>query len=243
MPSSLIPRSYGRLPDALRPVTLQRGFNCHAEGSCLVQFGQTQVLCTASVEENLPSWLRGQERGWLTAEYGMLPRATKERTPREASRGKQGGRTLEIQRLIGRALRSVVDFSALGKRTIHIDCDVIQADGGTRTAAITGGFVALADACRYLQQRQLLAASPLRDAVAAVSCCLVADQPLLDPDYQEDSRCDVDMNFVMTGAGLFVELQGTAEGQPFSRQQFEQMAALAQQGIQQLLALQQQALA
>ncbi|MBF0159255.1 MAG: ribonuclease PH [Magnetococcales bacterium] len=236
-------RTGGRLPDALRPVTIQRGFNGHAEGSCLICCGQTQVICTASVEESLPPWLRGQERGWLTAEYGMLPRATSERTPREAGRGKQGGRTLEIQRLIGRALRAVVDFERLGKRTIHIDCDVIQADGGTRTAAITGAFVALADACRWLQQKQSLSVSPLKDSLAAVSCGLVGEQPLLDLDYSEDSRCDVDMNFVMTGAGLFVELQGTAEGHPFSRQQFDLMSRLAEQGIRQLLALQQQVLA
>ncbi|MBF0310065.1 MAG: ribonuclease PH [Magnetococcales bacterium] len=231
-------RVSGRLPEQMRDVVMQRGFMPHAEGSCLIAFGETRVICTASVEEGQPRWLRGEDRGWISAEYGMLPRATHERTSREAAQGKQGGRTLEIQRLIGRSLRSVVDMQALGKRTVWIDCDVIQADGGTRTAAITGGFVALAEACGRLVEKGLLTASPIRDCVAAISCGLLEGVPLLDLEYAEDSICETDMNFVMTGAGRFVEIQGTAERHPFSRAEFEALAVLGEQGIAQLIAQQ-----
>ena len=235
-------RSSGRAADALRPVRLQRHYTKHAEGSVLVCFGDTQVLCTASVEEKVPPFKRGSGEGWLTAEYGMLPRATHTRSDREAAKGKQSGRTQEIQRLIGRSLRSVFDLKALGERTISLDCDVLQADGGTRTAAITGAFVAAHDAVSVLLARGQLAASPLRDFVAAISVGVVHGVPLLDLEYTEDSACDTDMNVVMTGSGGFVEVQGTAEGAPFSRAEMDQLLALAGQGIAELVALQKQAL-
>ena len=235
-------RSSGRAADALRPVRLQRHYTKHAEGSVLVCFGDTQVLCTASVEEKVPPFKRGSGEGWLTAEYGMLPRATHTRSDREAAKGKQSGRTQEIQRLIGRSLRSVFDLKALGERTISLDCDVLQADGGTRTAAITGAFVAAHDAVSVLLARGQLAVSPLRDFVAAISVGVVQGTPLLDLEYTEDSACDTDMNVVMTGSGGFVEVQGTAEGAPFSRAEMDQLLALAGQGIAELVALQKQAL-
>lgn len=229
-----------RRTDELRPVRIERGFTEYAEGSVLVSFGRTRVLCTASVEESVPPFLKGTGQGWVTAEYGMLPRATHTRTPREAAKGKQGGRTLEIQRLIGRSLRAVVDLASLGERQIVLDCDVLQADGGTRTAAITGAWVALADACDALVARGVLSASPVRDQVAAVSVGLVGGEVLLDLDYAEDSTCDTDMNVVMTGAGGFVELQGTAEHGAFDRSALEAMLALAEKGIGELLAVQRE---
>lgn len=233
-------RHDGRRTDELRPVRIERGFTEYAEGSVLVSFGRTRVLCTASVEESVPPFLKGTGQGWVTAEYGMLPRATHTRTPREAAKGKQGGRTLEIQRLIGRSLRAVVDLASLGERQIVFDCDVLQADGGTRTAAITGAWVALADACDALVARGVLSASPVRDQVAAVSVGLVGGEVLLDLDYAEDSTCDTDMNVVMTGAGGFVELQGTAEHGAFDRSALEAMLALAEKGIGELLAVQRE---
>ena len=233
-------RHDGRRADELRPVRIERGFTEYAEGSVLVSFGRTRVLCTASVEESVPPFLKGTGQGWVTAEYGMLPRATHTRTPREAAKGKQGGRTLEIQRLIGRSLRAVVDLAALGERQVVLDCDVLQADGGTRTAAITGAWVALADACDALVARGVLSASPVRDQVAAVSVGLVGGEVLLDLDYAEDSTCDTDMNVVMTGAGGFVELQGTAEHGAFDRSALEAMLALAEKGIGELLAVQRE---
>ena len=236
-------RSKGRAADALRPVRLTRHYTRHAEGSVLVEFGDTQVLCTASVEEKVPPHKRGSGEGWVTAEYGMLPRATHTRSDREAARGKQSGRTQEIQRLIGRSLRCVFDLAKLGERTISLDCDVIQADGGTRTAAITGAFVAAHDAVTWLLERQLVAASPIRDHVAAVSVGIVEGTPLLDLEYVEDSACDTDMNVVMTGAGGFVELQGTAEGAAFSRRELDALMQLAGQGIAELIAAQKAALA
>ena len=235
-------RSAGRAADALRPVTLQRHFTCHAEGSVLVSFGRTQVLCTASVEEKVPPHKRGSGEGWVTAEYGMLPRATHTRSDREAARGKQSGRTQEIQRLIGRSLRTVFNLKALGERSILIDCDVLQADGGTRTAAITGAFVAAHDAVSGLLAAGRIAASPIRDFVAAVSVGVVQGVPLLDLEYVEDAACDTDMNVVMTGAGGFVEVQGTAEGLPFTRAEMDAMLGLADRGIRQLNALQKRAL-
>jgi ribonuclease PH len=235
-------RPDGRAAHALRPVSLQRRATCHAEGAVLVSFGRTQVLCTASVEEKVPPHKRGSGQGWVTAEYGMLPRATHTRSDREAARGKQSGRTQEIQRLIGRSLRSVFDLAALGERSILIDCDVLQADGGTRTAAITGAFVAASDAVNWLLAQQRIAASPIRDHLAAVSVGVVQGTPLLDLAYEEDSACDTDMNVVMTGAGGFVEVQGTAEGAPFSRAEMDAMLALATQGIAELVALQRAAL-
>ena len=235
-------RPSGRNPEELRAVRIARGYTRHAEGSVLVEFGDTKVLCTASVEEKVPGFLRGQGRGWLTAEYGMLPRATNTRSDREAARGRQSGRTQEIQRLIGRSLRAVADLSLLGERTIHIDCDVIQADGGTRTASITGAYVALHDAITLLLQRDLIASSPLRDFVAAVSVGVYQGRAVLDLDYAEDSACDTDMNVVMTGAGGFVEIQGTAEGAPFSREEMDALLLLARSGIAQLVARQKQAL-
>ena len=235
-------RSAGRAADALRPVTLQRGYTRHAEGSVLVSFGDTRVLCTASVEEKVPPFKRGGGEGWLTAEYGMLPRATHTRSDREAAKGKQSGRTQEIQRLIGRSLRSVFDLQALGERTIPLDCDGLQADGGTRTAAITGAFVAAHDAVSWLRAQGRLQASPIRDFVAAVSVGVVQGTPLLDLEYTEDSGCDTDMNVVMTGRGGFVEVQGTAEGEPFSRAEMDALLALAEQGIRRLNGLQKQAL-
>jgi ribonuclease PH len=235
-------RPSNRQNDELRAIRITRGYTRHAEGSVLVEFGDTKVLCTASVEEKVPGFLRGQGRGWLTAEYGMLPRATNTRTDREAARGKQSGRTQEIQRLIGRSLRAVANLSLLGERTIQIDCDVLQADGGTRTASITGAFVAVHDAVTLLLRRGLIAASPLRDLVAAVSVGIYAGTPVLDLDYAEDSACDTDMNVVMTGSGGLVEVQGTAEGAPFSRDQLDAMLLLAQTGIARLIAKQKQAL-
>jgi ribonuclease PH len=236
-------RSGARPADALRPVTLQRHFTCHAEGSVLVSFGQTQVLCTASVDEKVPPHKRGSGEGWVTAEYGMLPRSTHTRSDREAARGKQSGRTQEIQRLIGRSLRSVFDLSALGERSILIDCDVLQADGGTRTAAITGAFVAAQDAVAWLLEQGRITQSPVRDFVAAVSVGVVQGTPLLDLEYVEDSACDTDMNVVMTAAGGFVEVQGTAEGAPFTRAEMDRLLALASKGIDELVDLQRQALA
>lgn len=235
-------RSAGRQAAALRPVRLQRHYTRHAEGSVLVSFGHTQVLCTASVEEKVPPHKRGSGEGWVTAEYGMLPRSTHTRSDREAARGKQSGRTQEIQRLIGRSMRTVFDLAALGERTLHLDCDVIQADGGTRTAAITGAFVAAHDAVSWLQQQGRIEASPIRDFVAAVSVGIVQGTPLLDLEYVEDSACDTDMNVVMTGAGGFVEIQGTAEGAPFSRGEMDRLLALAASGIAELIGLQRSAL-
>jgi ribonuclease PH len=232
----------GRSSQSLRPVRLSRGFTDHPEGSVLVEFGSTRVMCTASVIESVPSFLRGRGQGWVTAEYGMLPRATHTRGEREAARGKQSGRTQEIQRLIGRSLRAVVDLRALGERTVHLDCDVLQADGGTRTASITGAWVALHDAIRLLRQRGQLGVSPLREAVAAVSVGLLDGQAILDLDYREDAACDTDLNVVMTASGGLVEVQGTAEGRPFTRPQFETMLDVAAVGIRELIALQQRAL-
>jgi len=235
-------RPSGRRPDELRPVSITRRFTRHPEGSVLVEFGDTRVLCTASVEDGVPPFLKGTGQGWLTAEYGMLPRATNTRTRREAAEGRQSGRTLEIQRLIGRSLRAVTDLSLLGERTIRVDCDVLQADGGTRCAAITGACVALADALAWCRDRGLVAGEPLSDFVAAVSVGIVDGVPALDLDYAEDSRCDTDMNVVMTGAGGFVELQGTAEGNPFSRAEMDRLIALAEGGIAHLVALQEKSL-
>jgi ribonuclease PH len=235
-------RSAGRLADALRAVTIQRGYTCHAEGSVLVAFGDTKVLCTASVEEKVPPHKRGSGEGWVTAEYGMLPRATHTRSDREAARGKQSGRTQEIQRLIGRSLRTVFDLKLLGERSILLDCDVLQADGGTRTAAITGAFVAAHDAVSFLLRQGRIAKSPIRDFVAAVSVGVVQGTALLDLEYTEDSSCDTDMNVVMTGSGGFVEVQGTAEGEPFSRAEMDALLALAEKGIRELNALQKLAL-
>ena len=236
-----LPRSSDRQAGQLRPVNFIRNFTRYAEGSVLVSFGETRVLCTASVEENVPPFLRGQGKGWVTAEYSMLPRATHTRSSREAARGKQGGRTLEIQRLIGRALRAVIDFEALGERTIIIDCDVLQADGGTRTAAITGAWVALADAVDGLLAGGKLARSPLRDSVAAVSVGIVAGGPRLDLDYSEDSAASVDMNIVMTGDGRFVEVQGTAEDEPFTDAELDALRELGRLGCRELTTLQQAA--
>jgi ribonuclease PH len=235
-------RTHDRRPDELRPLVLERGWTKHAEGSVLVSAGDTRVLCTASVEEGVPPFLKGKGRGWVTAEYGMLPRSTNTRSRREAAEGAQSGRTHEIQRLVGRSLRAVTDFAALGERTIRIDCDVLQADGGTRCASITGAWVALADAIAALRAQGLVAADPLRDHVAAVSVGIVEGTPLLDLDYREDSACDTDMNVVMTGAGGFVEVQGTAEGAPFSREQFDLLLELARGGIASLVAAQRASL-
>jgi ribonuclease PH len=237
-----IARPSGRAPDALRTVRITRGFTRHAEGSVLVEFGDTRVLCTASVEDKVPPFLRGKGQGWLTAEYGMLPRATHTRSDREAARGKQSGRTQEIQRLIGRSLRAVVDLGRLGERTIQIDCDVLQADGGTRTAAITGAWVAVHDAIEWLRGRGALADTPLLDSVAAVSVGLWKGQAVLDLDYAEDSSCDTDMNVVITGSGGIVEVQGTAEGRPFSRAQVDALLDLAAGGIGRLAIAQRQAI-
>jgi ribonuclease PH len=235
-------RSQDRAAHALRPVSIQRAYTRHAEGSVLIAFGDTKVLCTASVEDKVPPHKRGSGEGWVTAEYGMLPRSTHTRSDREAARGKQSGRTQEIQRLIGRSLRCVVDLAALGERTIALDCDVIQADGGTRTAAITGAYVALHDAVSWLLAQGKIAASPICEAVAAVSVGIVQGTPLLDLEYIEDSVCDTDMNVVMTGAGGFVELQGTAEGAAFSRAEMDALLTLADKGIRELLAAQRHAL-
>ncbi|BEV45620.1 ribonuclease PH [Afipia carboxidovorans] len=237
-------RPSGRAPDELRPVSLERGVVKYAEGSCMVKFGDTRVLVTATLEERLPPWLKGQGRGWVTAEYGMLPRATHERVRREASAGKQSGRTVEIQRLIGRSLRTTVDLVALGERQITIDCDVIQADGGTRTASITGAWVALADCLQWMKARNMLKAdNVLRDNVAAISCGIYNGTPVLDLDYAEDSEAETDANFVMTGDGRLVEVQGTAERTPFSQEEFLQLMALAQNGIGRLVELQKIAMA
>jgi ribonuclease PH len=241
MPVSL--RADGRAAAALRPVTIERHHTRHAEGSVLVCFGDTRVLCTASVEDKVPPHKRGSGEGWVTAEYGMLPRATHTRSDREAAKGKQSGRTQEIQRLIGRSLRTVFDLKALGERTIALDCDVLQADGGTRTAAITGAFVAAHDAVTWLKTQRGLSAQPILDHVAAVSVGIVRGVPLLDLNYGEDAGCDTDMNVVMTGRGGFVEVQGTAEGEPFSRAQMNVLMDLATQGIEQLVAAQRAALA
>ena len=235
-------RSGRRAADQLRPVRITRGFTIHAEGSVLIEFGQTRVLCTASVEEKVPPHKRGSGEGWVTAEYGMLPRATHTRGDREAARGKQSGRTQEIQRLIGRSLRAVFDLQALGERTIHLDCDVLQADGGTRTAAITGAFVAAQDAVDKLMAQGKLAASPITGAVAAISVGIVDGTPLLDLEYIEDVACDTDMNVVMTGAGHYVEVQGTAEGVAFTRAEMDQLLRLAEKGIAELVVLQKEAL-
>ncbi len=235
-------RTSGRAADQLRPVRITRGFTIHAEGSVLIEFGQTRVLCTASVEEKVPGHKKGSGEGWVTAEYGMLPRATHTRGDREAARGKQSGRTQEIQRLIGRSMRAVFDLKLLGERTIHLDCDVLQADGGTRTAAITGAFVAAQDAVNKLLAAGKLAATPIVQPVAAVSVGIVQGTPLLDLEYVEDSACDTDMNVVMTGAGHFVEVQGTAEGAAFTRAEMDQLLALAEKGIAELVAAQQAAL-
>ena len=232
-----------RRPDELRRIQITRRFTRHAEGAVLIEAGDTKVLCTVSVEDKVPPFLKGKGKGWLTAEYGMLPRATNTRSDREAARGKQSGRTQEIQRLIGRALRAVVDLNALGERTLQIDCDVIQADGGTRTASITGAFVAVHDAVSYLLEQKLLAASPIRDFVAAVSVGVYQGTPVLDLDYPEDSACDTDMNVVMTGSGGLIEVQGTAEGAAFSRAEMNAMLDLAGKGIGQLIVAQKAALA
>ena len=235
-------RSDGRRADQLRAVRFTRGFTRHAEGSVLVEMGNTHVLCTVSVEEGVPPFLKGKGQGWLTAEYGMLPRATNTRMRREAAEGKQSGRTQEIQRLVGRSLRAVTDLAALGERTLRIDCDVLQADGGTRCASITGACVAVADAVTWCRARGLVTGEPLRELVAAVSVGMVAGVPVLDLDYVEDSSCDTDMNVVMTAGGGFVELQGTAEGTPFTRAEMEALVALAERGIRDLVAAQHAAL-
>ena len=234
-------RPSGRRADELRRVTITRNYTKHAEGSVLIEFGDTKVICTASVEERVPGFLKGKGQGWLTAEYGMLPRATNTRSDREAARGKQSGRTQEIQRLIGRSLRAVVDLSALGERTIQIDCDVIQADGGTRTASITGAWVAVRDAIDRLKAGGLITTEPLRDHVAAISVGIFEGNPLLDLDYAEDSNCDTDMNIVMTGAGHFVEVQGTAEGVAFTRAEMNALLGLAENGIAELVQRQKNA--
>src|ERR1041384_4656616 len=235
-------RPSNRAPDQMRAVSLTPGFSRHAEGSCLVKFGDTHVLVTASLEEKAPPFLKGSGKGWGTAEYGMLPRSTHERMRREAAAGKQSGRTQEIQRLVGRSLRAVCDLSALGERQIVIDCDVLQADGGTRTAAITGGYVALAQCVRFMERTGMVKTPVLRDHVAAISCGIVAGTPVLDLDYDEDSTAETDANFVLTGAGGLVEIQGTAEGAPFSEQELVQLLRLARKGIGELVELQKQAL-
>ena len=231
-----------REPDELRTIRITRGYTRHAEGSVLIECGDTKVICTVSIEDKVPPFLQGKGRGWLTAEYGMLPRATNTRSGREAARGKQSGRTQEIQRLIGRALRAVVDLGKMGERTLQIDCDVIQADGGTRTASITGAYVAVHDAVSHMLEEKLVAASPLLDSVAAVSVGVYEGMPVLDLDYAEDSACGTDMNVVMTGSGGLIEVQGTAEGSPFSRAEMDAMLDLAQKGIRHLTAVQTLAL-
>ena len=236
-------RPSGRRPEQLRPVKIERDFTKHAEGSVLVSFGDTRVICTASVEAGVPRFLRGKNQGWLTAEYGMLPRSTNERMNREAARGGQGGRTQEIQRLIGRSLRAALDMGKLGEHTITVDCDVIQADGGTRTAAITGACVAVVDALRHLQRRKRITTDPLRHLIASVSVGVYKGQPVLDLDYAEDASAETDLNVVMTAQGGFVEVQGTAEGAPFSGAELEAMLALARRGIADLVRIQQMALA
>lgn len=240
---SVIVRPSGRSTTTLRPLSIEVGYTRHAEGSVLIKAGDTHVLCNASVLEKVPPFLKGKGQGWVTAEYGMLPRSTHTRSDREAARGKQSGRTQEIQRLIGRSLRAVFNLTALGERTLHLDCDVLQADGGTRCASITGAWVAAAIAIRGLRQQNMLASDPVIDHVAAVSVGLVSGRPVLDLDYIEDSGCDADMNVVMTGAGRFVEVQGTAEGQAFERSELDALLDMAQDGIAQLVVLQKQALA
>ena len=235
-------RPSGRKPNELREISITRNFTRHAEGSVLIRCGDTHVLCTASVEDRVPPFLRGKGQGWVTAEYGMLPRSTCSRMGREAARGKQGGRTLEIQRLIGRSLRAVVDREALGERTITLDCDVLQADGGTRTASITGAYVALVDACRWLKQKRGIKKDPIHGQVAAVSVGIFGDVPVLDLDYSEDSTAETDLNVVMNDGGAFIELQGTAEGHAFRRVELDQMLDLADSGIRQLMAMQLDAL-
>lgn len=232
-----------RQVDQLRPLNITRNFTCHAEGSVLIEMGNTRVLCTASVEENVPPFLRGKGQGWVTAEYGMLPRSTHTRTAREAAKGKQSGRTQEIQRLIGRSLRAVIDLTALGERQITLDCDVLQADGGTRCAAITGAWVALHDACEKLLAAGKITTNPLQDQVAAISVGIFQGTPVLDLDYDEDSNCDTDMNVIMTGKGGIVEIQGTAEGTPFTRPQMNTLVDLAEAGIRRLISAQESALA
>ncbi len=239
----MIQRSYERTPKQERPVSIEPGFLRHAEGSALITCGETKVLCAASVETGVPGFLRGSGQGWVTAEYGMLPRATNTRGDREAARGRQGGRTMEIQRLIGRSLRACIDMKLLGESTITLDCDVIQADGGTRTASITGAFVAVHDAFAHLLKSKLISESPIQDFVAAVSVGVYQGVPVLDLDYAEDSACETDMNVVMTGSGGLVEVQGTAEGVPFTRPELTSMLDLAEAGIQRLIALQKAALA
>ncbi len=235
-------RPSGRKPDQMRSISLEPGFAKHAEGSCLVKFGDTHVLVTASVDTGVPPWLRNSGKGWVTAEYGMLPRSTGERMRREAASGKQSGRTQEIQRLIGRSMRAVTDLKTLGERQIQIDCDVLQADGGTRTASITGAWVALRQALGWMYERQMIMSIPLTDQVAAVSCGIYSGAPVLDLDYMEDSDADTDANFVMTGAGGIVEIQGTAEGVPFSEDEFGALMGLAKSGIAELHKLQREAL-
>lgn len=236
-------RPSNRAPDQMRQVSIERNFTMHAEGSVLISFGNTKVICTASIEERVPPFLRGKEEGWVTAEYGMLPRSTSSRMRREASGGKQGGRTLEIQRLIGRSLRAIVDMKKLGERTITIDCDVIQADGGTRTASITGGYVALAEAINKLMEKGQLKQNPLTGSVASISVGIYKGTPVLDLDYPEDSNAETDMNVVMDAEGNFIEVQGTAEGHPFSRDELNALLELAKKGINELSDIQQQALA
>lgn len=236
-------RPSGRAPDELRPITITRHYTKHAEGSVLIEFGDTKVLCNATVEEKVPGFLRGQGQGWVTAEYGMLPRSTGSRMGREAARGKQGGRTMEIQRLIGRSLRAAVDLEALGENTITVDCDVIQADGGTRTASITGAFVALADAIRYMQNKNIIQTDPILGHVASVSVGIYMETPIMDLDYAEDSNCETDMNIVMNDEGGYIEVQGTAEGTAFSAQELQAMLDLGKQAIDQLIEHQREALA
>lgn len=240
---SQMKRPSGRAADQLRSIRITRNYTKHAEGSVLVEFGDTKVICTASVEAGVPRFLKGQGQGWLTAEYGMLPRSTGERNQREASRGKQGGRTLEIQRLIGRSLRAALDMSKLGENTIYLDCDVIQADGGTRTASITGAMVALVDALKVLKKRGALKGEPLKQMIAAVSVGVYQGEPVLDLDYLEDSAAETDLNVVMTDGGGFIEIQGTAEGEPFQPEQLNAMLALARQGMDELFRIQKAALA
>jgi ribonuclease PH len=238
-----VQRPSGRTPEQLRDISITRNFTCHAEGSVLVSFGNTRVICTASVEKGVPRFMRGEGRGWVTAEYGMLPRSTGSRMGREASRGKQGGRTVEIQRLIGRSLRAALDLGKLGENTITIDCDVIQADGGTRTASITGACVALVDAIRYLQREKRIVDDPLLQMIASVSVGMYQGVPVLDLDYPEDSSADTDMNVIMGASGGFIEVQGTAEGAPFARTELDAMLDLAAQGINELIVKQEAALA